>query len=45
MSLLRWFLVVSMLLTVSACGVRPERLDPPADADPAAYPRTYPKVP
>jgi hypothetical protein len=32
------------LLVLSACGKRPDDVDPPPGADPGAYPRAYPDV-
>jgi ABC-type Fe3+-hydroxamate transport system substrate-binding protein len=37
-------LLLLALVTLSACGKRPEQMEAPANTDPNAYPRHYPDV-
>lgn len=39
---LKHSLLLAVLLTLAACGVKPGALKAPEDADPQAYPKTYP---
>ena len=37
-------LALCMMLSVAACGKRPDTVDAPEGSDPKAYPHTYPDV-
>ena len=37
-------LMALLVLSVSACGTKPDHVDPPANADPQKFPRTYPDI-
>lgn len=36
---------IVLLLGLAACGVRPDELEAPPEADPAAFPKSYPRIP
>ena len=41
-ALIAGLLVLALAAPVAGCGRKPSDLQPPEDADPSRYPRTYP---
>ena len=39
--MLRYVLMI-VLLSLTACGIRPDEVDPPPGAEKVVFPRTYP---
>lgn len=39
------FLLISLMaLSLSACGIKPEHVDPPVGTEKQTFPRTYPDI-
>ena len=39
-----FILIVSVVIGLSGCGVKPSEVDPPGNPESDPYPRTYPRI-